>query len=303
MKTFIKLSFSIILLGSGLKQAHAQDKMIMRIKADTMPIKVLEIGSDEIKYRMWPVDDRMPIIVERKEKIRKIIFENGVVMKFTEDEFSDPTNYAHQRKMAIKIDPYGLVRGITSVAFEQSLKPGRSVELGLGIIGAGRIDGNEKYSGMLVRVGYKFINQPDYHLKGMRYTHILKGGYIRPEFVAAFYSSEFSRQYINHNNGQTFTYNDKYSNTAFAVMLNFGKQYVFDDFFVVDGFVGLGIGVANQNAVDVGRDIGSQPANSYTNYYGNGGRNFGFFTSSDGKMGMAIQAGLKVGILIGKKAK
>ena len=138
----------------------------------------------------------------------------------------------------------------------------------------------------------------------MRYAHILKGGYIRPEFVSTFYSSSFDNTYCSYNLGQSFTHKDKYTNSAFAVMLNFGKQYVFDDFFAVDGFAGLGLGLSNRTAVDVGRDIGFSTNSynfKYTNFFGN--NNFGFLTSSDGKIGMAIQVGLKVGILLGKKSE
>lgn len=304
MKSIIKINILCIALILGIGQASAQDKMILRYKADTLTIKVIEIGTSEIKYRLWPVDENMPLMAESKDKIAKIIFANGTVMKFSVDEFSDASNYAEQRKTAIKLDPFSILAGMTSIAYEQSMKPGRSWELGLGLIGLGTTFGDEKYTGLLVRAGYKFINQPDYYMRGMRYTHILKGGYIRPEIAISFYNSTVTNSYYNYTSNASFNHQDKYRTSAIAFMLNFGKQWVFDDIFVVDAFVGLGIGGGKETDIDVGQDIGTPASpfgyNSYSNY-GRGATQFGLFTSTNGNITIAGQGGLKVGILLGKK--
>ncbi|MDP1726596.1 MAG: hypothetical protein Q8M15_07410 [Bacteroidota bacterium] len=304
MKTRLKINILLSLLIMSVGQVIAQDKMILRYKADTLYVKVFEIGTSEVKYKLWPVDENMPIMAESRDKIKTIIFANGTKMKFTADEFSDATNYAEQRKTAVKLDPFSILAGMTSIAYEQSMKPGRSWEVGLGLIGLGTTFGDEKYSGLLVRAGYKFINQPDYYMRGMRYTHILKGGYIRPEIAISFYNTTITGSYNNYNTNTTFQHQDKYRTTALAFLLNFGKQWVFDDIFVVDAFLGLGIGGGKQTAVDVGKDIGTSPYGYYGYYdysYDLGVTQFGFFTSTSGSITFAGQGGLKVGILLGKK--
>ncbi len=301
MKNIIKINLFCFILIMGSGQLMAQDKMILRYKADTLTIKVFEIGTNEIKYKLWPVDENMPLMAESRDKIKKIIFANGTIMKFSSDEFSDANNYAEQRKTAIKLDPFSILLGMTSIAYEQSMKPGRSWEVGLGLIGLGSgIEDGSKYSGLLVRAGYKFINQPDYYMRGMRYTHILKGAYIRPEIVISYYNSEQMVTYYNYN-PVTFStiatkQTEKYRNTVYAFMLNFGKQFVFDDIFVVDAFAGLGIGAGNSTLVS----NNSIPLNSYNDNYG-GKRPFGILTTDNGELNIAGQAGLKVGILLGKK--
>ncbi|MDP1726595.1 MAG: hypothetical protein Q8M15_07405 [Bacteroidota bacterium] len=283
-----------ILLVIYPQSVFAQDKMLLRYRADTLLIKVHEIGITEIKYKLWPLDEKMPLIVESKDKVKRIIFENGTVMKFAADEFSDETNYTEQRKTALKIDPFSILFGMTSIAYEQSTKPGRSRELGLGLIGLGRNDNSEKNYGILIRAGYKFINLPDFYTKGMRYTHILKGEYIRPEFVFSCYSSTQNHRHYDYNTNTSYYNNDKYLITVFAFMLNFGKEYVFDDIFVVDAFAGIGIAIGSETDVDVNEGYYEGKYSSSPNWYG-------ILTPIEGEINIAGQCGLKVGILVGKK--
>ncbi len=187
MKNSLKVFLLSLILFAVQQTAFSQDRMILRFKKDTLVVKVMEVGIDEVKYKLWPVNPNSAVIVESKEKIRRIIFENGTVMKFAADEFSDVTNYTEQRKMVVKFDMLALTRRVFFVSYEQSLKPGVSIEGGIGIINVNNYDGElfdfQEAKGMFARFGYKFINQPDFHIKGMRYAHILKGGYIKPEFV------------------------------------------------------------------------------------------------------------------------
>jgi len=239
-----------ILLGAF--NLMAQDQLFLRGKEEAIKVKVIEVGTTEIKYKTWPVVESMPLMVENKDRIRKIILENGTVMKFAEDEFSNASNYATQRKIAVKIDPFVITRGVISLAGEYSLKPGMSTEVGLGYIGVGNYENSElwdfdKANGFFLRAGMKFINTPDYHLKGMRYAHILKGGYIRPELVFTSYSTSSSYTGYNYINTPPYSipvnYNNEFKFTGGGFFLNFGKQWVFSDVFLVDFFMGPGIAV------------------------------------------------------------
>ena len=284
----------------------AQDQLFLRGKEDAIKVKVIEVGTTEIKYKTWPVVESMPVIVENKDRIRKIIFENGTIMKFAEDEFSNAANYATQRKIAVKLDPFIIPRGVISIAGEYSIKPGMSAEVGLGYIGIGNYDNSELWAfdqakGFFLRAGIKFINQPSYYLKGMRYAHILKGGYIRPELVyinntntAANYNSFYSSFFSSSRNvGAEWQF------TGGGFFLNFGKQWVFSDVFLVDFFVGPGIAVKKVNYYENGVE---QPLDIY---YPTVTGMFGFttITAQPGKTAISAQAGLKVGVLIGAKAE
>ncbi|MCA0426108.1 MAG: hypothetical protein LCH37_01610 [Bacteroidetes bacterium] len=212
----------------NINLGKAQDKLIFRSTSDTLLVKVVEVGTEKITYKLWPVSDDFPLIEERTSRLKKIIFSNGQQMKFYEDGFSDPGNYANQRKMAIKIAPFGLLVAQTGISFEKSIKPGRSYEYSIHGIGLGlsrELFGNP--SGITLKSGYKFINTPDYYIDGMRYMHILKGSYIKPEVIGTYYQ----------------ILNDNY--IGLAGMLNFGKQWVFDDAMCVDLYAGVGLGYKN----------------------------------------------------------
>lgn len=289
-----KIIFFIFQLFVFQQITVAQDKMILRYKSDTLLIKVYEVGLTEIKFKLWPVQENAAQIVESKDKVKRIIFENGTVMKFTADEFSDETNYSEQRKTALKIDPFSILFGMTSISYEQSMKPGRSWELGLGLIGLGRNYDSDKNYGLLVRAGYKFINLPDFYTKGMRYTHILKGEYIRPEIVVSFYNSTQNNYYYDYNTKSSYYNNDKYLISVFGFMLNFGKEYVFDNVFVVDAFAGIGIAIGSKTDIDVKGGYFEGKYSSNETWYG-------ILTPIEGEINIAGQCGLKVGVLLGKK--
>lgn len=296
-----KIAFFVLMLGISINLVKAQDKMVLRGKPDTLLIKVIELGVDEVRYRVWPVNETMPVMVEKKDRIRKIILSNGTVLKFSEDEFSNAENYATQRKMAIKIDLFSPIRKVLSGSFEYSLKPGMSAEIGVGAIGLGSYN-SEFYSftevnGGFLRLGVKFINQPDYYTKGMRYSHILKGGYIRPEIMLLYHQNTGENYYYLGGSGS-------YGNRVIDVkggsfFINFGKQWVYSDIFCVDFFLGPGIGTKKVEYTFNGTPITTK------NLDGTDIGAFGYMalTESNGGIAFCLQTGLKLGILIGSKGK
>ncbi|MCF8253702.1 MAG: hypothetical protein K9I36_02215 [Bacteroidia bacterium] len=305
-KVFSKLILSLFLL-LFINNLQAQDAMILRAKPDTLWVKIIEIGTDEIRYKLWPVDEEMPIMVENKDRIRKVILSNGTVLRFSENEFVNAENYANQKKAIIKMDLFSILVGSTSLSYEKSIEPGRSYEVGIGLIGMGAkpsdngFNDSYKRSGTFLRVGYKFINQPDYYMKGMRYTHILKGAYIRPEIVANLYNLKTIKTYYNYNTLSPFDHEDITRYSAVSFMLNFGKQWVFSDIFAVDFFIGGGLGGGKTTSVDVGQNIGSGSGFYNYDYYGSSApaAGVGFGTRYNSGIGFTGQIGLKIGVLIG----
>jgi hypothetical protein len=294
MKT-IKFTLAILVILVAIVKSSAQDALILRFKTDTLYVKVLEIGTDDIKYKLWPVDESMPSIAVEKSKIKKLILKNGTIMKFSESDFTDPSFYENQRKMAVKIDMFSVLQGTISLGFEKSVSPGRSWEAGLGIIG---VNDNTSNNGFFLRGGYKFINTPDYYTKGMRYMHILKGAYVKPELAMSIYdNTSTSYNYIYSSPTVTYT-ESKYRYSNFALMLNFGKQWVFADRFLVDAFVGAGLGLQDKSTISQKSYTINNSSSYYYSYYDEGGEQSGIGIQVS-ESGFAIQAGLKIGFLLG----
>jgi len=136
----------------------------------------------------------------------------------------------------------------SAFSYERSLKPGRSVEGGIGFIGLGQRPDGYRASGVFMNAGYKFIKDPDFYVKGMRYAHLLKGSYFKPELAVSIY--KYSNRTVIGGN----TVGDPDTNVAmFAVILNIGKQWVFADRFLVDWYIGGGYGFGHNDESDNAR--------------------------------------------------
>lgn len=267
----MKNLFILILLLSTLSLTlSAQDRIIKTTK-DTIVCQIKEIGDDEIKYTQKDFRGDLIFGID-KNKVSRVIFSDGKELTF-KDSMYDPAKYEKQNKNALKVGFLSPLFGATSFTFEHSLKPGASIEATLGIIGLGDDINDESSSGLYLKFGYKFIKSPDFYLKGMQYSHILKGAYIRPEVSFATYSA-VPHNY-NYNNPGVVAGN-KETVTMFAIMLNTGKQWVVNDRFLIDWFIGAGYGFGD-----------SQNSNGFRFAFAGGG--------SDTKF--VISSGLRIGVL------
>jgi len=225
--------FSLSLFFTTLSlSSFAQDRII-KITNDTIKCQIKEISEDEVKYTQKEYKGDL-IFGMDKNNITRIIYSDGNELILKNPMF-DAAQYEKQHKNALKVGFLSPLFGATSFTYEKSLKPGKSIEATLGIIGLGTDIGGNNASGMYLKFGYKFIKTPDYHNRGTRFDHVLKGGYIRPEI-------SFSNYSVNSDQSLTYSGGPKVTNSMFAFMLNFGKQLVFDDRFLVDWFAGLGYG-------------------------------------------------------------
>ena len=237
----MKASLILLILISCAIFTQAQDKIIKR-NGDVIECKVLKIGSEEITYSLAEYDFSVEFEIE-KSKVEKIVFENGMEHIIDHEARARESTEANsadlfliQNKNAIKINFFSILNATTAFAYETALKPGQSCEFDLGIIGLGfdeMWEGNP--IGLGLRAGYKFIRSPDYYLKEMRYSHILKGGYVKPELAFASYNLQSEDRNV----------------TKGALFITLGKQYVFSDIFLLDIFGSLGYGFSNTKDNDV----------------------------------------------------
>lgn len=229
---------SLLLLLLAMQSMDAQDRIIKR-DGNIIVCKVEEIGSDEIKYTQdeYGPDLQFGIL---KSKIDKIIFVDGKEMRIDHLELAMETAEGNsadlflvQRRNAIKIAFFSPLTGVTAFSYERAIKPGRSLEFTLSLIGLG-FNNPEDAAGIGLKAGYKFIRSPDHYIRGMRYAHILKGGYVKPEL-------SFARYNLRSTNEEVM---------KAALMVNLGKQWVFSDVFLVEIYVGAGYGMTTSRLED-----------------------------------------------------
>lgn len=272
--------FIILLLSSC--HIFAQDKIVKK-GGETLEVKILEISPNEIKYQLF-ADPTGPIYIMDKDRIAEVIYQNGRVERY-EKPLNDAELYADQKKRALKMNFISPLLGYTQFAYEQNIKPGRSFEVSLGIIGLGKNqeliywNGNldkEDQKGLFGSFGYKFIRVPDFTANNQKYGHILQGLYVKPEVMLG----HFSRNYYNPNQNSI-----QNRNTTFgAVMVNLGKQWVFSDVFLIDLYGG------------VGYSFQKQPEKN-NEFYDYNGRLYGLIAGDD-DASFAVSGGFRIGILL-----
>lgn len=272
---FLITLFAAMLLSSSL---FAQD-MILKKNNELIKCKIKEIGLDEIKYVLPEYSQDVTFSID-KDDVDKIIFENGKEMEF-QKTMNNPETYKENKKNILKIDFLSPLTGNTTFAYERSLRPGRSMEASLGIIGLGNDIDGENAGGAFLKIGYKFIKDPDFYLRGMRYAHILKGGYIKPEIAFGFFSRDaWWYNYDSYYYEPQKSRSDVFSGT---LQLIFGKQWVFDNTFAVDLYAGVGYGFSYEDK-------------NYDYYYNNSEYHYGYIIADD-SFPISFSSGLKIGYL------
>lgn len=277
---------AILLLNTSLK---AQDK-IYRKNGQVLKVKVLEVSSTEIKYKIFG-DENGPIYVLEKDRIKKIEYENGRIEKPIID-LKDPEQYAEQLKKAIKIDFLGPLMGYSQISYEKSTGVGKGYELTVGVIGAGKNQILEYYDnqvrlarknqfGVSLAAGYKFSKLPDFIFGRTRFTHLMQGAYAKPVLSLGNYSE--NRVAYKGNN----QYVVERQNIIFgALQVELGKQWVFGDKFLVDIYWGLGWGADNKKT----NGYWFQDNSTAYNYINaRVGRSPGFSSSFALKLGLLIK--------------
>lgn len=239
MKKIVLLLACLMITVSGI----AQDK-IYKKNGEVIEAKVEEIGINEVKYREWGRQDG-PVISLGVDVLSKVVLESGRVVEF-KDPLQDPEVYADQRNSAIKVDFLSPLFEHLLFSYERSIRPGRSIEMDLGLIGLGFDTYEEdKSSGIHVATGYKFLRTPDFYSQRYKYAHILKGSYVKPQVQLSIYKNEYKG---GNYYGNQIVYEDDV--VSGALIINLGKQVVYDDMFLIDYSVGIGYGFTSQELED-----------------------------------------------------
>ena len=267
MKTLATLCLVIIVSFS----AFAQDKIIKK-SGDIINCKVTELGAEEVKY-YYDGNDKLIFGIDNA-LVARVEFGTGEVVEIQNNTFDDLAYYTDQSKNALKVNFLSPLFGSTEFVYEKSIRPGRSWETALGIVGFGNDIDDIDPRGVYGKFAYKFMRNPDSYMHKMHYSHILKGGYIAPEIALRYMSYDSYRYDYYHSTSNT----DRDSQVTLAIMLKFGKQWVFDDAFLVDVFCGIGYGVGAD-------DYDSLP--------------YGFLVAPD-DFPIALTSGLRIGWVFGK---
>jgi len=246
MKFYKHLITSVILLSFSFI-INAQDQIVLKSKK-VIQCKIVEVGTSDIKYKLIEKRQDLTFSIE-KFKVKKIIFSDGEVMNVSTNELYNKDNYLDDKPNAIKVNFLSPLSGSFQMSYEHSIKPGMSLEGNFGIIGLGADIMDLNPAGACIGFGIKFIASPDFYMERMRYAHILKGIYVNPNLQFSIFS--FDNLIYLH---QPFPNGDNYQRVRVgqsggALLINVGKQWVFNNIFVIDYNVGFGYGFTNQSDI------------------------------------------------------
>ena len=242
---YLLFFFFLLVCASGL---NAQDK-IYKKGGEVIKAKVIEIGVDEIKYKVFD-NPEGPIYVIDKDRILKVEFENGKTETY-QNSLNDPAVYSDQKKKMIKVGFLSPLSGYLPITYEQNIAPGRSFEITAGVIGAGKnevirynFNGTmenirRNQAGLSLGAGYKFYKLPTFFNRGVRMSHVMQGFYVRPQFTTGVYSENVTAY---KNNMEVM---DKRTVWFGGFTVDIGQQWVFADRFAIDLFIGLGYAFDN----------------------------------------------------------
>uniref|UniRef100_UPI003216C52A hypothetical protein n=1 Tax=uncultured Draconibacterium sp. TaxID=1573823 RepID=UPI003216C52A len=271
-------TLTILLLLFCTISGIAQDRIIKK-NNDIIECKVTEMAASEVKY-FYPDNPKLIFGIDNA-LVDRIEFGTGEVVEIGKNTFENPEYYADQSKNALKVNFLSPLFGTTELVYERNIKPGRSWETALGIVGLGNDVQGVDPAGVYGKFAYKFMRNPDFYINRMHYSHILKGAYIAPEIALRYmsYDSDHWNHYYDNNGNYYDNYTEKRENLfTLALMLKFGKQWVFDDAFLVDIYWGVGYGIGADD---------------------NEGLSYGFIVAPD-EFPIALTSGIRIGWVFGK---
>lgn len=276
----------IFWLASGfISTLNAQD-IIYRTDGTAIQATVLEVGDEEIKYALNSAGNKVIFTLDIA-KIEKVVFADGRTENFETNIYA-PTPQVFQRKNVLKLSFMGMLYGHTSVHFERRILPGQSVEFSTRFIGLGKNrklnfgfdDEKRSPKGLGLAAGYKFIKTPSVYKKGMRPSHLMRGAYLKPTIEAGYYGENYISDEALENGLFAENTVSRRKVGYYALMLNFGKQSVLGNRFVVDFNVGIGV-------------AGDNTKGNYNTYFQ---QNFGHVRMGEG-VGLAVSSGIRIGFM------
>ncbi len=268
----MKVLITLFLVAVSIS-VYSQDTIVKK-NSETINCKVTELGADEVKY-YYSENPKLVFGIDNA-LVDRVEFATGEVVEIEKNTFENPEYYADQSKNALKINFLSPLFGSTELVYERNMKPGRSWEVALGIVGLGNDIDYIDPKGVYGKFAFKLLRSPDFYLHRMQYSHLLKGAYFAPE-IALRYVSYDSEDWIYDSSGSYYS-NSREKNFTLAFMLKFGKQWVFNDGFLIDLYCGVGYGFG-------GDDYYTLP--------------YGFLVAPD-DFPIALTSGLRVGWVFGK---
>jgi|GEM_PF-589519 len=236
---------------------NAQD-LIIKKNNETIKAKILEVGTTEIKYKLFDSPDGPTFTINKREiKTMKIHSENGKndkVVNVEEDPMSAGNAGIVDKTSSLKFHFFSPLTHKLAFSYEWMIKPGFNWEAGVGFVGAGVGIFDQSLNlhprGFYIRTGPKFLlgSSSDIEIDGARYAHPLKGRYFKIETILYTLSTSYQEQTYNNTTNVYDVYDVQTSYWGAALNLIYGRQYIFGNSITVGWYTGFGYGAESKTS-------------------------------------------------------
>ncbi len=272
------------------------DTLFLRNK-EKLPVKIMEVSEYEIKYKRTDMDES-PYFITSTEDIFKIKYKNGSSQVFIPDELSIPFDIKEiaKQKEAFKFHVFDLPVGKISFGYERVIRTGINADFKVGLFNSNLFDwfntgsnfegsmfnpyGARFGGGTFVKGGLKLLMGQNVHMKGMRYSHLLNGAYLRFDAYISYLQYQGIKYSVPDPNYVPPVNNPYYyggmiqkttdaSNYNYGFLICLGSQHVLANILTLDYYVGLGFNGSSYSFSE--SDFGVDGPIYNQNYYGYGG--------------------------------
>ena len=239
-----------IFMGISSKAQELRDTIVTK-KNEKIVCKITKITDTDIEYKKDKEADA--IIYEiSKTKVKELRLGNGTIVAIVADEMDmNKEIEIIDKRSAVKIHFFAPFFNHLAVTYERSLKMGTNIEATIGLINNSmfRFNGNSYgnlIQGATVVFGPKFILGHSFYIKGMKYSHPLKGGYFKPEIILTAFAEKNLKFNIANSTYpyQYTTYNTDLRVKAVSLLINYGSQYILGNALTFGYNFGLGYAFA-----------------------------------------------------------
>ncbi|MEW6469505.1 MAG: hypothetical protein AB1458_11295 [Bacteroidota bacterium] len=249
------------------------EDLIVKMDGSSLKVKVIEMGSDEVSFKLYNNPDG-PVMSLKKKEIKQVKIDGQIVYEYKPDPYSTSNQTIINKTSNAKFHFFSPLFNYVAFSYEWMNRPGFNYEAGFGIIGIG-VTGNSNASnaiygvrktrprGFYVRGGPKFLlgNSSDIEVEGGRIAHPLKGRYFQIEAMLHAMSANYALDtgYTGPSGGGMGTINWQKKYQSLVINLIYGRQNIYGNAITIGYYIGFGY------ALESTRTIGNTPAN--TGYY------------------------------------
>ncbi len=249
-KIISKIFFTVVFLMLGFSNLRSQD-IIIKKDNEELKVKIIEVGTTEIKYKFFDAPDGPTLVIEKKEvKTIKIRSQNGKIISMDENK-PDPMSISNgailDKTSSLKFNFFSPLNRQLAFSYEWMIHPGFNWETGLGIVGPGVsvfdqiIDLHPK--GAYLRTGCKFLlgSSSDIEIEGAKYAHPLKGRYFKIEAILYAESTDYTgynNTVITSTGSTVVPVHDNFTGATLEIL--YGRQWIFGNSVTVGWYIGCG---------------------------------------------------------------